>query len=180
MALRNLRYDGDEILRKKAKVVKDITKNVETLIDDLKDTMIHYNGVGIAASQVGILKRVVIIEYEGTYYEMINPEIISTEGSQCGDEGCLSIPGMIGTVERPEKLTVRYLDRSGDDKSLEAGERLAVIISHEVDHLNGILYKDKAAPDTFRENTSEEDEDALEEDADFEGEADTVADSSLH
>lgn len=158
MALRNLRYDGDEILRKKSKQVKEITKKVETLIDDMRDTMIHNNGVGIAAPQVGILKRVVLVEYDGTYYEMVNPEIVSSEGTQTSDEGCLSIPGMIGTVERPEKLTVKYLDRTGKEITLDAEERFAIIISHELDHLDGVLYKDKVISNTFRENTSDDEE----------------------
>jgi peptide deformylase len=89
---------------------------------------------------------------------MINPEILVSEGTQTGDEACLSVPGLKGTVERPEKLTVRYTDRSGAEQDLPADGRLAVIISHEVDHLNGILYKDKAADGTLRENTPEEDE----------------------
>jgi peptide deformylase len=160
MALRNLRYDGDELLRKKSKPVKDITKNVEILIDDLYDTMSHYNGVGIAAPQVGILKRIVIVDNEGEIYEMINPVITETEGTQTSDEGCLSIPGMIGTVERPEKLKVKYTDRRGNEKELAAEGRFAVIICHETDHLDGVLYKDVAMPDTFRENTPDEDEES--------------------
>jgi len=158
MALRNIRYDGDEMLRKKSKTVLGITKNVEELIQDMHDTMKHYNGVGLAAPQVGILKRIVVIHDEDDSYEMINPEIVSADGKQTGDEGCLSLPGLIGTVERPEKLTVKYLDCDGDEQTLSVDGRLAVIIAHEADHLEGVLYKDRAAPGTLRENTEDEEE----------------------
>jgi peptide deformylase len=156
MALRNLRYDGDEILRKKSRTVLDVTQSVETLLDDMHDTMNHYNGVGLAAPQVGILKRIIVIHDEDDTYELINPEIVQTDGKQTGDEGCLSLPGLIGTVERPEKVTVKYYDRGLNEQNLSVDGRLAVIIAHEADHLEGILYKDRAAPGTIRENTEEE------------------------
>jgi len=190
MALRNIRFDGDELLRKKSKQVTDITKSVEILVQDMLDTMKHHNGVGLAAPQVGILKRIVVIDEEeeedeeedkkgnnkkkdakngaankngngngggeDKIYEMINPEIVDSDGVQTGDEACLSVPGLIGTVDRPEKVTVKFLDRKGMTQTLTAEGRLAIIVSHEIDHLDGVLYKDRAAPGTMRENTPDE------------------------
>lgn len=160
MALRKLRYDGDDLLRKKAKMVQQITEGTKILLDDMKDTMDYYNGVGIAAPQVGILKKIVVISYDDEVYEMINPIVSDADGTQTSDEGCLSIPGKVGTVERPERLKVSYLNRDGENIEIEAEGSLAIIVSHETDHLEGILYKDKALQDTFRDR---EDDDELDE-----------------
>ncbi|GHU53340.1 peptide deformylase [Clostridia bacterium] len=158
MALRNLRVDGDSLLRKKSKPVTDITKGVMILLDDMVDTMKHSSGAGLAAPQVGILKRAVVIEHEGTVYEMINPEITDMDGTQRSQEACLSIPGMVGDVERPNKLVVTYTDRKGDEHTMPAEERLAIIVAHEVDHLDGILYKDRATVFRHRKPSDDEEE----------------------
>lgn len=146
MALRNLRLDGDELLRKKSRDVKKIDEKILTLLDDMAETMRDKNGVGLAAPQVGILKKVVVLDASGDgtgLTELINPEIIHSEGSQINPEGCLSIPGKWGDVERPQKVIVKALDRHGNEVTHEAEGKLAIIFSHEIDHLHGILYKDK-------------------------------------
>ena len=145
MALRNIVVEGDEILRKKCREVTEIDDRIRIILDDMIDTMRAYNGVGIAAPQVGIMKRMFVIEVEeGDVIELINPEIIETRGSAWEDEGCLSIPGMIGTVERPEYVKIKGLDRFGNEVVYEAEGYKAVAFCHENDHLDGILYIDKA------------------------------------
>ncbi|QAT43194.1 peptide deformylase [Aminipila luticellarii] len=145
MALRNIVVEGDEILRKKCREVTEIDDRIRIILDDMIDTMRAYNGVGIAAPQVGIMKRMFVIEVEeGDVIELINPEIIETKGSAWEDEGCLSIPGMIGTVERPEYVKIKGLDRFGNEVVYEAEGYKAVAFCHENDHLDGILYIDKA------------------------------------
>ena len=109
MAIRNLRFEGDPILRKTSKEVKEITPKIVELVDDMLETMYESNGVGLAAPQVGILKRIVVIDVGEGPIVLINPEIIKTEGSQTGDEGCLSVPGKAGTVTRPNEVTVRFM-----------------------------------------------------------------------
>jgi peptide deformylase len=148
--------DGDELLRRKSRPVADITENVKTLLGDMVDTMKNSKGAGLAAPQVGVLKRLIVIDHEDELFQMINPEIQLEEGSQDAEEACLSIPGMIGTVTRPEKLTVAFTKTDGTRAEMSAEGRLAVIISHEVDHLNGVLYRDKAR--NFRLRTKEDDE----------------------
>lgn len=146
MALRTIRDDSDPVLRKISKPVKEITPRIETLIKDMEDTMYHANGVGLAAPQVGILKRVILVdvaEEEKDLHVFINPEIVEESGLCNGAEGCLSVPGVYGTVDRPEKIKVKYLDPSGLEKELEAEGYFARAICHEVDHLNGILFTDK-------------------------------------
>jgi len=159
MALRQIRQVDDEILRKKAKPVSEIDDKTRTLLDDMLETMYAANGVGIAAPQVGILRRVVVIdmsvgEEEGGVIELINPELIKTEGSQINIEGCLSIPDEHAYVERPEIVSVRALDRDGNMREYKAEGNLAIAFCHELDHLDGILYTDKAIADY-----EEEDED---------------------
>ena len=162
MGLRQLRLEGDEILRKKAKPVKEITAGTLTLLDDMWETLNATNGVGLAAPQVGVLRRVAIIDVdEETRYEMINPVITSQEGTQNSDEACLSVPGYHGDVERPLCITVEALDRNGESFTVVAEEYLASVFCHELDHLDGILYLDKASsvqPIEADENDEKDDE----------------------
>ncbi len=144
MAIRNIRLDGDDVLRKVCKPVEKMTLRLKTLIDDMYDTMYEANGVGLAAPQVGILKRIVVIDIgEGEAYTLINPEIIFSDGEQEGDEGCLSLPGLVGTVKRPDHVICRAYNENMEEYEIEAHELLARAICHELDHLDGILYKDK-------------------------------------
>ena len=141
MAIRQIRTMGDEVLEKVCKPVKEMTPSLTQLIDDMFDTMYSAEGVGLAAPQVGIRKRIVVIDVEdGNQYVLINPQITMTEGAQTGAEGCLSVPGKSGTVTRPEKVTVRALDRNMQEFELTAEGLLARAICHECDHLDGKLY----------------------------------------
>ena len=142
MAVRNLRYEGDPILRKTSKEVKEITPRIRELIDDMLETMYEANGVGLAAPQVGVLKRIVVIDVGEGPLVMVNPQVVKTSGSQTGDEGCLSVPGKAGTVTRPDEVTVRFMGEDGEWYELEGRELLARAICHECDHLDGKLYID--------------------------------------
>ena len=144
MAIRNIITDKDPVLRKVSKPVTKIDENLGILLDDMKDTLIKANGAGLAAPQVGILKRVAIVMVNGMYFEMVNPVIIDSEGSQCGDEGCLSSPGIFKKVTRANKVTVQAFDRYGFEFTLTGEDLLARAIQHECDHLDGILFMDKA------------------------------------
>ena len=144
MAIRQLRTKGDDVLRKKCKPVKKIDKRLQELIDDMMETMYDANGVGLAAPQVGILKRVVVIDIGEGPMVLINPEIISQSGEQVEVEGCLSIPGIWGEVKRPAQIIVEALDREGKSQKIEGAGMLARVLSHETDHLDGILFEDKA------------------------------------
>lgn len=145
MAVRNIRKNDDEILRMKCKDVKDFTPGLRSLIDDMFDTMYEANGVGLAAPQIGIIKKIVVIDdYEGHAFELVNPAITFAEGEQSSTEGCLSLPGYMGEVTRPKKVTVHAFDKFGEEIEMHAEGQLAIIICHELDHLDGILYKDKA------------------------------------
>lgn len=146
MAIRNIRISTDEVLRKKCKSVKEITPNLLTLLDDMADTMYEANGVGLAAPQVGILKRAVVIDVGEGLVELINPVILETSGSQIDDEGCLSLPGKYAPVERPYYAKVEAMDREGNKFIIEGEELMARALCHEIDHLDGILYIDKALP----------------------------------
>lgn len=141
MAIRNLRFEGDPILRKTSKEVKEITPKIVELVDDMLETMYESNGVGLAAPQVGPETDRCDRCGEGPIV-LINPEIIKTEGSQTGDEGCLSVPGKAGTVTRPNEVTVRFMGEDGEWYELEGTELLARAICHECDHLDGKLYVD--------------------------------------
>lgn len=144
MAIRNIRLDGDDILRKTCKPVDKMTDRILTLIDDMYDTMYEANGVGLAAPQVGILKRIVVIDIgEEEAYTLINPVIIEADGEQFGDEGCLSLPGLQGKVRRPNHVVCKALDENLEEYILEGEGLLARAICHELDHLDGVLYKDK-------------------------------------
>lgn len=145
MALRNIRINGDEILRKKSKEVTVIDNKIKTLLDDMMDTMYENDGVGLAAPQVGILKRVVTIDVDDeNIYRMINPKIINSSGEQIDQEGCLSVPELNGDVNRPMNVTAVYTDENGKEVTLEAQGLLARCICHEIDHLDGILFIDRA------------------------------------
>ena len=149
MALRTiLKKDTDEeSLRKKSRPVTVFDQRLHNMIDDMVDTLKDSGGVGLAAPQVGVLKRCVVIDAGDGLIELVNPEIVSMEGSVIGAEGCLSIPGRRCTVDRPEKVTVIAQNRDGESIRLEAEGLLAVAICHEVDHLDGILYIDKMIED---------------------------------
>ena len=144
MAIRNIRTIGDDVLRKKCKELVDITNRELTLIEDMVDTMFEANGVGLAAPQVGVLKRIFVIDIgdENGTMVFINPEILETKGTQCDEEGCLSIPGESTPVERPNYVKVKAFNEKGEEFILEGEELLARAILHENDHLNGVLYVD--------------------------------------
>ncbi len=143
MALRLVREDGDEILRKVSKPVSQINDNIITLLEDMVETMKKNAGVGLAAPQVGVLKRIIVVDVGEGPIRLINPEIISQEGERIGIEGCLSIPDTFGEVSRPAKVKVEGLDKEGNKVTIEAEEILARVLCHEIDHLNGVLFKDK-------------------------------------
>ncbi len=146
MAIRIIVKAPDPVLREVSKPVTKINKNIHKLLDDMAETMYDAEGVGLAAPQIGILKRVIVIDVgdEHGLIEMINPEIIASSGEQFGPEGCLSIPGIRGDVRRAEKVTVKGLDRDGNEITIEGSELLARAFQHEIDHLNGILFTDLA------------------------------------
>lgn len=146
MAIRIIVTEPDEVLHKKAKEVTKITPNVQKLLDDMADTMYDAEGVGLAAPQVGILKRLIVIDAgdEHGLIKMINPEIVEREGEQFGPEGCLSIPGWNGDVRRAEKVTVKGLDREGNELIITGTGLLARAFQHEIDHLNGVLFTEIA------------------------------------
>ncbi len=142
MAIRNIRKDEDPILRKKSKVVMEIDERVLTLLDDMADTMYDAEGVGLAAPQVGVLKRVIVVDIGYGLFEVINPEIVEEEGEQIGEEGCLSLPGKNGDVCRPRKITVAGLNRKGEKIRIQGEDLMARALCHEIDHLNGVLFTD--------------------------------------
>ena len=142
MAIRNIRELGDDILRKKCRTVDVIDDKLIVLIDDMIDTMYSADGVGLAAPQVGVLKRVAVIDVGDGVIELINPVIISTEGSQYEKEGCLSVPGKYGMVTRPGKVVVEAMDRNGDLYEITGTDLLARALCHEIEHLDGKLFVD--------------------------------------
>ena len=145
MAIRNIRKMGDEVLRKPSKEIKEMTSRIMLLIDDMFETMYEAYGVGLAAPQVGILKRLVVIDtYEGQPLVLINPKIVEKDGEQIGDEGCLSLPGKVAVVKRPNHVVCEALDRDMNPIRVEGEGLLARAICHELDHLDGILYPDVA------------------------------------
>lgn len=144
MAIRNIIQLGDPTLRKKSFEVTDFGERTQTLLDDMRETLIKAQGAGLAAPQVGVLRRVFIVSVDDEYYECINPVITEKSGSQVGEEGCLSVKGKFGTVERPNKVTVKAFDRNGKPFTVKAEGFLARAFCHEYDHLDGIVYVDKA------------------------------------
>lgn len=143
MATREIRVMGDECLTKVCRPVTEITPRIEQLIEDMLETMYEANGVGLAAPQVGVLRRVVVIDIGDGPIVMINPEIIEESGSQTGDEGCLSLPGKAGQVTRPNYVKARFTDVDGELYEIEGEELLARAICHELDHLDGHMYVEK-------------------------------------
>ena len=159
MALRNVVTEGDEILRKKCREVTEITDRIKETMEDMQQTMRHHMGVGIAGPQIGVMRRMFVAEPEpGRVYFMINPVILDQSGSQTDDEGCLSVPGMIGKVERPDHIKIEALDLDGKKQVYEFDGFDARVMCHEYDHLDGILYIDKATDirDAFEEEDEEE------------------------
>ncbi len=165
MGIRNIRTEGDESLRKNCKEVKSVNLRTKLLIRDMFDTMYDACGVGLAAPQIGVLKRIVVIDTDGTRHVLINPEILEVSGEQTGYEGCLSFPGVSGVVTRPNYVKVKALNEEGEEYILEGEELLARAICHEVDHLNGVLYVDKVEGGLIRNEDlpMEEEDDAEEE-----------------
>lgn len=145
MALRNVMTEGDEVLRKHCREVAEVTDRIRMTMEDMLETMRAHSGVGIAAPQVGVLRRMFVAEPEpGRVYYMINPVILEQSGSQLDDEGCLSVPGFVGTVERPDHIKIEALDLEGKKQTYEFYDFDARVMCHEYDHLDGILYTDKA------------------------------------
>ena len=159
MAIRQIRTQGDSILAKECRKVEKMTPRIKELIQDMFDTMYEAYGVGLAGPQVGMLKQIVVIDTTGEDpYVLINPEILETSGSQTGDEGCLSVPGMSGTVTRPNYVKVKALDENMEEYILEVEELLARAICHEVDHLHGRLYTELVEGELRRTNYEEDDQ----------------------
>ena len=143
MAYREILKIGDDLLRKQSKVVKSFDKNLWDLLDDMAESMFKFKGMGLAAPQIGVLKRVVVMDVNGMFLEFINPEITSSSGEVEDEEACLSVPNVRGVVKRPFTVTVKAKDRFGNNFSITGEEMLARCICHEFDHLNGILFVDK-------------------------------------
>ncbi len=145
MAIINIILEGDPQLNKVSREVSEVNDRIRILLDDLVDTMREAGGVGLAAPQVGVLRRVCVVEVdEGEVYYLVNPVIVSKEGDQYGSEGCLSVPGYYGDVHRPQKVVVEALDRDGKKQRYEAEDFKARAFCHEIDHLDGIVYTSKA------------------------------------
>ena len=161
MALRTIRVQGDSVLTKKSRPVDKMTPRIGELITDMLDTMYDAMGVGLAAPQVGILKRIVVIDVGEGPIVLINPEILETSGEQTGDEGCLSVPGMAGQVTRPNYVKVKALDEDMNEVEYEGEGLLARAFCHEIDHLDGHLYVEKVEGDLM--DVVPDDEDEMEE-----------------
>ncbi len=161
MALRNIIKRGDEVLSKPAKEVKKINDRIRMILDDMQDTMRDSDGLGLAAPQIGVPRRMFVVEVEDRIIEMINPTIIEMSGTQTGEEGCLSVPGVLGTVERPAFVKMSGLDRSGKTQTVEGTELVAVALCHEYDHLEGKLFTERAT--NLREvgDSADEEEDEV-------------------
>ena len=144
MAIRCVVQVGDDVLRQKCLPVENFDTTLWTLLDDMKDTVKKEQGAGLAAPQVGVLRRLAVVDVEEGYFELINPVILQAKGEQTGWEGCLSVRGKSGIVSRPMKVTVSYQDRNGDKYLLKAKGFFARALCHEIDHLDGVLYIDKA------------------------------------
>lgn len=148
MALRQIRKKGDEILTKKCKEVQKFDEKLAMLLDDMYDTMKNADGVGLAAPQVGVIKRCLVIDVGDGKIELVNPTIVKATGSQVGQEGCLSIPNVWGDVERPQNVVVSAFDRNGYAIEVTGEGLLAVALCHEIDHLDGMLFDEKIIEDS--------------------------------
>ncbi len=157
MALRTIRTEGDSVLTKKCRPVEEMTPRLKELVEDMLDTMYENNGVGLAAPQVGILKRIVVIDVGDGPLVLINPEILETSGEQTGDEGCLSVPGMSGQVTRPNYVKVKALTEDMEEVEYEGKELLARAFCHEIDHLDGKLYTELVEGELHRTTYDEDD-----------------------
>ena len=151
MAIREIRFNGDEILRKKSREVDEVNDRIRELLQDMLDTMHEYNGVGLAGPQVGILKRVIVIDlYDGSEpLQLVNPKIIKTKGKQEVEEGCLSFPNQFAKMIRPKEVTIEALNQDGKKVKIVAKDLLAQALSHEIEHLDGILFVDNMVPGTL-------------------------------
>lgn len=156
MAIRNVRLRFDEILRKKSREIKEINDKIIELIEDMSETMYAYDGVGLAAPQVGVLKRIVVIDVGDGLIELINPVIVSVDGEQINNEGCLSVPGKTGKVCRPSYVKVEALNRKGEKIVVEGEKLMAIALCHEIDHLDGMLYVDKVINGELEDFNNEE------------------------
>jgi peptide deformylase len=158
MAIRNLRYDGDEILTKVSKEIDVIDEKIKVLAKDMMDTMHKYDGLGLAGPQVGILKRIIVIDLyeEGMQFTLINPVIIKSKGEQLVEEGCLSFPNKFGKVKRPKEVVVEALDLEGRKVRIEGKDLLAQALCHEIDHLNGNLFIEKVEEGSLEVITPEQ------------------------
>lgn len=156
MALRKIRMMGDEVLTKKCRQIKEVTPRIKELIEDMLETMYDANGVGLAAPQVGVLKRVVVIDVGEGPIVLINPVIIETDGEQTGDEGCLSLPGKSGVVTRPNYVKVRAYDENMESFEAEGSELLARAFCHEIEHLDGHMYVEKVEGELHDSMSEEE------------------------
>ncbi|MEF2641288.1 MAG: peptide deformylase [Clostridia bacterium] len=152
MAIRNIREDGDEILRKKSREVEVVDDKIREILEDMVETMHKYNGVGLAAPQIGLLKRLIVIDLydDKGPIKLVNPEIIKEKGTQEVEEGCLSFPNKFAKIIRPEEVTIKALNENGKTVKISAKGLLAQALSHEIDHLNGILFVDKIIPGTLQ------------------------------
>ena len=159
MAIRNLRYDKDEILRKRSREIEVIDDRIKELAKDMMETMHEWDGLGLAGPQVGVLKRIVVIDLyeEGKQYTLINPVIVKTKGEQEVDEGCLSFPNQFGKVIRPKEVVVEALNLDGKKITIKAKDLLAQALCHEIDHLDGHLFVDKVLPGTLETVTPRKD-----------------------
>lgn len=166
MATRRIVEIGDNKLRKQAKTVVKFDKRLQILLEDMANTMYEAEGVGLAAPQVGILRRAVVVDVGEGLIELVNPVIIHKEGEQSGPEGCLSVPGRSGIVVRPNVVTVRAQDAQGNEIEVTGEEFLARAFCHEIDHLDGVLYVDKMEREIFPED--DEDDDEYDDDEEFE------------
>lgn len=158
MAIRQIRVQGDEVLAKVCRPVKEITPRIATLIEDMIDTMYEYDGVGLAAPQVGILRRIAVIDVGEGPIVLVNPEVIETSGEQTGEEGCLSLPGKSGQVTRPNYAKVHAFNENMEEYEVEGEELLARALLHEIDHLDGHMYTEKVEGVLHDVNYGEEDE----------------------
>ena len=161
MAIRNLRYGKDEILKKVSKPIEVIDEKIKQLAEDMMETMHKYDGLGLAGPQIGVLKRIVVIDlYEdGTQFVLINPVIVKQKGEQIVDEGCLSFPEQFGKVRRPKEVTVEALDLDGNKVTLKGKDLLARALCHDIDHLDGHLFVEKVIPGTLETIVPEKDKD---------------------